>query len=313
MMESLQAKAEFTLELNSLNKNYGKTQVLKDINIKIPRGVIYGFIGENGAGKTTTMNIICGLKKPSSGKVIFRGRELSYDKEREAIGYLPQQPKFYSYMKVHEYLNFILSLSEAKDKAFSTEELLSIVGLKDASKKTIKTLSGGMLQRLGIAVAICNNPELVILDEPTSALDPEGRREVMNIIKGLKERGMTVFFSTHLLSDVENICDYITIIHKGEILASTTLASLKDKYRACYYEVKFGNKVEPKNYPSFIKDINIKDDITQIYTDNTLTDERDMFNYLLSLGSPIKAFTKKEVSLEDIFFTIIEGGVTSDL
>ncbi|GKU30351.1 ABC transporter ATP-binding protein [Clostridium folliculivorans] len=310
-MENLRAK--FTLELNALSKNYGKTQVLKDINIKIPRGVIYGFIGENGAGKTTTMNIICGLKKPSSGKVIFRGSELSYDKEREAIGYLPQQPKFYSYMKVQEYLNFILSLSEAKDKAFSLEELLSIVGLKDASKKTIKTLSGGMLQRLGIAVAICNNPELVILDEPSSALDPEGRREVMNIIKGLKDRGMTVFFSTHLLSDAENNCDYITIIHKGEILASTTLSSLKDKYGACYYEVKFGDKVDPKSYPSFIKDINIKDDITQIYTDSTLTDERDLFNYLLSLNSPIKAFTKKEVSLEDIFFTIIKGGVISDL
>ncbi|GKU24246.1 ABC transporter ATP-binding protein [Clostridium folliculivorans] len=310
-MENLRAK--FTLELNALSKNYGKTQVLKDINIKIPRGVIYGFIGENGAGKTTTMNIVCGLKKPSSGKVIFRGSELSYDKEREAIGYLPQQPKFYSYMKVQEYLNFILSLSEAKDKAFSLEELLSIVGLKDASKKTIKTLSGGMLQRLGIAVAICNNPELVILDEPSSALDPEGRREVMNIIKGLKDRGMTVFFSTHLLSDAENICDYITIIHKGEILASTTLSSLKDKYGACYYEVKFGDKIDPKSYPSFIKDINIKDDITQIYTDSTLTDERDLFNYLLSLNSPIKAFTKKEVSLEDIFFKIIEGGVIIDL
>lgn len=313
MMESILTKAELTLELKDLNKSYGKTQVLKDVNLKIPKGVIYGFIGENGAGKTTTMNIICGLKKSSSGKVIFRGRELSYDEERDAIGYLPQQPKFYSYMKVQEYLNFILSLSEAKGKIFSSQELLSIVGLKDASKKTIKTLSGGMLQRLGIAVAISNNPELVILDEPTSALDPEGRREVMSIIKSLKERGMTVFFSTHLLSDVENICDYITIIHKGEILSSTTLSSLKDTYGSSYYEIEFSNKVEPKNYPTFIKEIKTKDDITLIFTDNSLTDERDMFNYLLSLGFPIKGFEKKEVSLEDIFFTIINGGTKNDL
>jgi ABC-2 type transport system ATP-binding protein len=124
---------------------------------------------------------------------------------------------------------------------------------------------------------------------------------------------MTVFFSTHLLSDVENICDYITIIHKGEIISSTTLSYLKDMYGASYYEVEFSNKVEPKNHPNFIKEIRTKDDMTLIFTDNTLTDERDMFNYLLSLGSPIKGFEKKEVSLEDIFFTIINGGAKNDL
>ena len=299
---------EYTLELEGINKNYPNAQVLKNINLKIPKGVIYGFIGENGAGKSTTMDIICGLKKASSGKVIFCGKELNYDDERESIGYLPQQPKFYSYMKVKEYLDFILSLSPSKDTSFSRDELLSIVGLKDALNKTVKTLSGGMLQRLGIAVAICNNPKLVILDEPTSALDPEGRREVMNIIKSLKERGMTVFFSTHLLRDAENICDYITIIHKGEILTSTTLSSLKEEYSSCYYEVVFDGDVEKKNYPQFIKSIEQNEGKTLIFVDNTLKDERDLFRYLLSLNTPIKSFVKKEVSLEDIFFTLIKGG-----
>lgn len=304
---------ELTLELISLNKSYGNSKVLNDINLKIPQGVIYGFIGENGAGKTTTMNIICGLKKPSSGKVIFCGKELNYDEERKAIGYLPQQPKFYNYMKVKEYVDFIISLSSTKGTSFSRDELLSIVGLKDASNKTIRTLSGGMLQRLGIAVAICNNPKLVILDEPTSALDPEGRREVINIIKNLKEKGMTVFFSTHLLSDVENICDYITIIHKGKILTSTTIGKLKDEYSTYYYEVKFGGDVEMNNYPSFIKKVDQNGDIALIFTDATLKDERDLFTYLLSLNTPIKSFEKKEISLEDIFFTIIKGGTSNDL
>lgn len=299
---------EYTLKLESINKNYPNAQVLKNINLKIPKGVIYGFIGENGAGKSTTMDIVCGLKKASSGKVIFCGKELNYDNERESIGYLPQQPKFYSYMKVKEYLDFILSLSPSKETSFSRDELLSIVGLRTASNKTVKTLSGGMLQRLGIAVAICNNPKLVILDEPTSALDPEGRREVMNIIKSLKERGMTVFFSTHLLRDAENICDYITIIHKGEILTSTTLSSLKEAYSSCYYEVVFDGDVEKKNYPQFIKSIEQDNEKTLIFVDNTLKDEGDLFRYLLSLNTSIKSFVKKEVSLEDIFFTLIKGG-----
>jgi len=298
---------EFTLELESINKSYGDSQVLSNINLKIPKGVIYGFIGENGAGKTTTMNIICGLKKASSGNVIFCGKELNYDDERKSIGYLPQQPKFYGYMKVREYLDFILSISPSKDTSFSRDELLTIVGLKDATNKIVKTLSGGMLQRLGIAIAICNNPKLVILDEPTSALDPEGRREVMNIIKNLKEKGMTIFFSTHLLSDVENICDYITIIHKGAILTSTTLASLKEQYSASYYNVVFDGYVKNENYPQFIKNIKQNDEVTSIFVDNTLKDECDLFRYLLSLNIPIKSFIKKEVSLEDIFFTIIKG------
>lgn len=304
---------EFTLELVNINKNYGNSKVLSNINLKIPHGVIYGFIGENGAGKTTTMNIICGLKKASCGNVVFCGKELNYDDERKSIGYLPQQPKFYGYMKVKEYLDFILLLSTIKDESFSRDELLSIVGLKDVANKTIRTLSGGMLQRLGIAVAICNNPNLVILDEPTSALDPEGRREVMNIIKNLKEKGMTVFFSTHLLSDVENICDYITIIHKGEILTSTTIASLKDQYSSCYYEVVFDGDVENKNYPQFIKNIKQKEGVTLIFVDNTLKDECDLFSYLLSLNTPIKSFIKKEASLEDIFFALIKGGDSNDI
>lgn len=307
-MDMREGTNEYTLELEGINKNYTNAQVLRSINLKIPQGIIYGFIGENGAGKSTTMDIICGLKKPSTGKVIFCGKELNYDDERESIGYLPQQPKFYSYMKVREYLDFILSLSPSKETSFSRDELLSIVGLKDAFNKTVKTLSGGMLQRLGIAVAICNNPKLVILDEPTSALDPEGRREVMNIIKGLKERGMTVFFSTHLLKDAENICDYITIIHKGEILTSTTLSSLKEEYSSCYYEVVFDGDIEKKNYPQFIKSIEQNDGKTLIFVDNNLKDEGDLFRYLLSLNTPIKSFVKKEVSLEDIFFTLIKGG-----
>lgn len=302
-----------TLLIENLCKNYSNSKILKDINLNIPTGVIYGFIGENGAGKSTTMDIICGLKKATSGKITFCGEQINYDDERKSIGYLRQNPKFYSYMRVYEYLDFILSLSAKKKSSFTRDELLLIVGLKDASKKKIRTLSGGMLQRLGIAVAISNNPKLVVLDEPTSALDPEGRRDVMNIIKSLKERGMTVFFSTHLLTDVENICDYITIIHKGEIITSTTLEELKNKYASSYYRVLFYRNVEIKNHPNFIKKIEQKDSKALIYVDDTLQDEAELFKFLVSLDTPIKSFEKRQVSLEDIFFSLINGGESNDL
>lgn len=304
---------EFILEIKDLNKSYGRAEIIKNMNLEIPKGVIYGFIGENGAGKTTTMNMICGLKKPSKGRIIFDNKELSYDNKREYIGYLPQQPKFYDYMKVREYLDFILSLSDDKNKVFTRDELLSIVGLLESSNKTINTLSGGMKQRLGIAVAICNNPKLVILDEPTSALDPEGRREVMNIIKDLKEKGMTIFFSTHLLADVENICDYITIIHKGEILKSSTLQDLKKNNSIAYYDITFEDEIEIKSCPSFATKIEKNKKIISIFINEDLKDERELFKYLLSYDSNIKSFAKKEVSLEEIFFNIIGGGAKNDI
>lgn len=304
---------EFILKIEDLSKSYGSTTIIKNMNLEIPKGVIYGFIGENGAGKTTTMNMICGLKKSSCGKIIFNDKELKYDDKRENIGYLPQQPKFYEYMSVKEYVDSILSLSKDRNNIFTRDELLSIVGLLESSNKIIKTLSGGMKQRLGIAVAICNNPKLVILDEPTSALDPEGRREVMNIIKKLKEKGMTIFFSTHLLSDVENICDYITIIHKGEILSSTTLQKLKRENSRIYYEVIFEENLEIKEYPNFIDKVEIDNKKTSIYVNEKLNDEREIFKYLLSLNIGIKSFVKKEISLEDIFFKIIRGGAQNDI
>ena len=305
------------LTLRKINKSYNGVQTLKNIDLDIPKGVIYGFIGENGAGKTTTMNIICGLKNSTSGKVIFNNKELNYHEERKYIGYLPQQPKMYSYMTCKEYLKFIISLEKTKDISLEIDELLTIVGLLDAKNKKIKALSGGMLQRLGIAAAICNNPRLVILDEPTSALDPEGRREVMEIIKSLKEKGMTVFFSTHLLSDAENICDFITIIHKGEILVSSTLEAIKDNYNNSYYEIVFEKDIQEKikeiGHPSFINNIICEDDKSIIMVHNILKDEREFYGYLLSLNTGIKSVTKKESSLEDIFFKVIKDGEKIDL
>ena len=191
------------LKVIELRKSYGSFEVLKGISFEIEKGSIYGYLGPNGAGKTTTMNILSGLIDYNSGEILFEGSDLRKNKKNllKKIGYLPQNPVFYGYMNAYEYLNFIGSLSGMDDRQIKqrTGEVLEIVKLTDAARRKIGSYSGGMKQRFGIAVTIFNNPEMVFLDEPTSALDPEGRMEVLELIKELRGNGTTVFLSTHIL------------------------------------------------------------------------------------------------------------------
>lgn len=296
------------LELIDVEKDYESFKALNKVSFSIKKGEIYGFVGENGAGKTTTMNIICGLSRASSGKVIFKGEELKFQDVRKEIGYLPQSPKFYDYMRVREYMDFIITSCGLVDKDHKyREEILQTVGLKNAGNKFIKGLSGGMKQRLGIGAAICGDPSLIILDEPTSALDPEGRRDVLNIIKTLKDKGMTIFFSTHLLKDAESICDYITVLHKGEVIKSSSMESLKKENTSVYYEIEYSGDLEVKELPSFINSINHENGKIIINVKSPLQYENHLYEFLLSLKVMIKNVKKKEFSLEDAFFQIIKG------
>ena len=294
------------LELQNVNKIYSEHKVLDNVSFKVKKGSIYGFVGENGAGKTTTMNIICGLTKASSGNIIFNGKELNYDDIRNDIGYLPQNPKFYEYMTVMEYANFILDICKINDSEIK-EDLLKVVGLEKAVKKRVGGLSGGMKQRLGILASLCNNPKLLILDEPTSALDPEGRKDVMNIIKSLRDKGMTIFFSTHLLNDVENTCDYIIILDKGKIIKSCSMEELKNEHFSTYYEVKYKGSPQINELPDFINEMEHKDNSLIIKTKEELSSENDLYKFLLSLNIEIKSCIKKQVSLEEVFFDIVKG------
>ena len=292
------------LELKDIVKDYKGFKALDKVSFTIEEGSIYGFVGENGAGKTTTMNIICGLSKETSGKILFMGKDI---KDNRNIGYLPQEPKFYDFLTVREYMDFIISICNIKDKDYR-DNLLKMVGLEDSQSKYIESLSGGMKQRLGIAAAICNNPKLLILDEPTSALDPEGRRDVLEIIRNLRDKGMTIFFSTHLLSDVENLCDYVTILHKGKVVTSSSMENLKKDNQSIYYEVLYKGEINSLSIPGFIKEIEQKNKKIIIKLKEKLSFENELYKYILSLGVDIISCTKKELSLEEIFFNIIKGG-----
>lgn len=232
------------LEINGLSKKFGSNHIIKDLNLKVSENTICGFIGENGAGKTTTMKMILGFLKPDSGTITVCGEKVHYGetKTNRFIGYLPDVPEYYGYMNLVEYLKLCGQITgmnnrEIKEK---TEELLELVGLKEHKKRRIGRFSRGMKQRLGIAQALLNEPKLLICDEPTSALDPIGRKEILDILLKVKEK-TTVIFSTHILSDVERICDEIAILKDGKIALSGALSQIRADNIVDCLEIEFKN------------------------------------------------------------------------
>ncbi|HEV2467954.1 MAG TPA: ABC transporter ATP-binding protein [Candidatus Sulfotelmatobacter sp.] len=194
-------------------------RALKPLHLTVETGEIFGFLGPNGAGKTTTLKMLMGLVFPTSGTARILGQEWTEPSVKAQIGFLPEQPYFYDYLTAHELLNYYGQLSgvPAKDRKRRIEEVLQQVGLTDVKGVQLRKFSKGMLQRAGIAQAILHDPRLVFFDEPMSGLDPLGRREVRDLMEQLKQQGKTVFFSTHILSDAEALCDRVAIIHKGEL------------------------------------------------------------------------------------------------
>jgi len=194
-------------------------RALQPLHLSVEEGEIFGFLGPNGAGKTTTLKMLMGLVFPTAGSARILGKEWTDPDVKAQIGFLPEQPYFYDYLTAHELLNYYGQLSgmAGKDRKAKIEEMLQRVGLTDVKGMQLRKFSKGMLQRVGIAQAILHDPKLVFLDEPMSGLDPLGRREVRDLIEQLKREGKTVFFSTHILSDAEQLCDRVAILNKGEL------------------------------------------------------------------------------------------------
>lgn len=210
------------IAIKGLTKTYkGKkgtrVEALKGLDLEIANGEVFGFLGPNGAGKSTTIKLLMGLVRPTSGEAVIMGQRVNSETARFHVGYLPENPAFYDYLSADEYLDFVGSVY-AMDKATvaqKKDEILQLLELQDARKRLIRGYSKGMVQRLGLAQAMLHDPDVYILDEPMSGLDPIGRSLVKNIILELKARGKSVFFSTHITSDVESICDRVGIIISG--------------------------------------------------------------------------------------------------
>ena len=226
----------YIVEIENLSKDYEvgfwkkkKIRALDNLNLQVGSGQIFGFLGGNGAGKTTTIKILMSLMFPSTGTARILGSDISNVKMHARIGYCPENPYFYDYLKARELMNYFGELHglNAARRNQKTEELLTRVGLDEKDwNKQLRKFSKGMLQRVGLAQSLINEPEIVFLDEPMSGLDPIGRREIRELISELRDKGTTVFMSTHILSDIEALCDNVAILRKGKLAATGKLDEL---------------------------------------------------------------------------------------
>lgn len=297
------------LELSHVTKRFGTRTVVDDLCLTVPDHSIFGFVGENGAGKTTTMKMILGLLRADAGAIRVDGESVTFGNSRtnRFIGYLPDVPEFYGFLTPEEYLLLCGEISgipkkEGKDRA---KELLSLVGL-GKTKQRINGFSRGMKQRLGIAQALFGAPKLLICDEPTSALDPAGRREILELLHSLKGR-TTVLFSTHILSDVERICDECAILHAGRLVKQGFMQELKDAGGEQEFLVEFLRAEDLERFAELMPSGKRTDALTLTYGGKEDGAMSVVMGLLVREGIAVRRIEQKERTLEEMFFRLVDG------
>lgn len=229
------------IECAGLTKRYGAITALDDLRLDVPEGAVFGLLGPNGAGKTTLVRLLTGLARPTAGGATVAGYDIATGGValRRRISVLEQQPNYYGWMKGRELLEFTGQLFGLRGSELRArvDETLATTGLADAARRSIGGYSGGMRQRLGLAQALMNRPQVLFLDEPASSLDPAGRYEILQSIAELRGQA-TVFMSTHILADVERICDHVAILNHGKLVVSATVADLQERYARPTYEIE---------------------------------------------------------------------------
>lgn len=295
------------LEIKHLYKSYHKDQVLKDINIKINKGDIYGLIGPNGSGKSTTIKTVLGLVKKDSGEVFFDGKLIDRNNSMNGlIGATIEEPSFYEYLSGYQNLKLHGNLHNLPDKRI--DEVLELVDLKKVKNKKVSKYSMGMKQRLAVARAFINKPELVILDEPTNGLDPQGVLDMREFIKEQSERGVTFIYCSHILSEVQNLCNRIGLIKEGVIIAEDCTSKLLSQEKNVYV-------IECKDKQGLVKYLNLNgfnanliDNKVEVELENSSFSQ---LNQILSNSNfEIDDISKKPFSLESFF--IREVGELND-
>ncbi len=233
-METILETKDLRVEYKAQSSGEGRKVAVNNLNLKVQAGEVFGFLGPNGAGKTTTMNVLLGFVNATSGAAYLYGVDVREPIARQRIGYLPELTYYYRFLTAEELLRFYARIFRVpRDQSERRiDQLLKLVELEHARKRPIKTYSKGMQQRVGLAQALINNPDLLILDEPTSGLDPLGRMKVREIIQRLKNEGKTVFFSSHELGEVETVCDRVAIINRGQLKVEGRVADLVQEHQA---------------------------------------------------------------------------------
>ena len=306
------------IQIKNLVKKYGANMAVNGLDLEIEGGKVYGFLGPNGAGKSTTMNVITGYIGATSGTVTVNGFDILKEakKAKAEIGYLPEQPPLYNEMTVKEYLKFVAELKgiPKAERAEAIKAAVDKTGIEQIYNRLIRNLSKGYKQRVGIAQAIINMPEIIILDEPTVGLDPKQIVEIRELIKSLGE-DHTVILSSHLLPEVSEVCDYIYVISQGKLVAEGTEAELtKDVVQENVLEVTVQGSKDVVE--TIVKDLaSVKDyDISEtgegialtVRTDEDVDIRSELFAICASKGLPIVGMNFKQSSLEDVFLEITE-------
>ena len=283
-------------------------RALRPLHLAIEDGEIFGFLGPNGAGKTTTLKMLMGLVFPSGGSARILGMELDDPLMKAQIGFLPEQPYFYDYLTARELLTYYGQLSgvDSRELSHKVNSTLERVGLRDATNIQLRKFSKGMLQRAGIAQAILHDPKVVFLDEPMSGLDPMGRREVRSLIEQLKAEGKTVFFSTHILSDAEALCDRVAVINLGQLRGVGAVAELTSGVRGKVEIVWQGTGV-PTAIKSFDAQIHVAGNITRAVISEQNQDAA--IDALRREGLRLISVTPVRASLEDYFMAQLKPEV----
>ena len=304
--------ATLAIETHGLRKAYGDKIAVHDVTISVPEGEVFGFLGPNGAGKSTTMKMLLGLAFPTSGSATLLGLPLGAVAAKRRIGFLPEQFRFHEWLRGEEFLDFhgeLCGMSRAARRR-RIPEVLELVGLAGRGKDRLRTYSKGMLQRIGLGQALIHDPALVFLDEPTSALDPIGRREVRDIIRALKARGMTVFLNSHLLSEVETVCDRVAIVDRGKVVRYGPLEELLRE--SLEVELVLGPHDDALRHViaeyGAIEGRDAGDQDRLRVRMDALDDVPRLVEAIVRAGVAVYGVTPHRRTLEDVFLGAVEGG-----
>ncbi len=311
--------SQFVIETQGLSKAYGDLWALKSLDLRVPKNSIFAFLGPNGAGKTTTIKLLLGLTAATEGGGYVFGMDITRQSNdvRGRIGYLAQHPRFYDYMTARETLRFAAHFyysgpKEAIEKRI--QELLTLVNLDDKADRAIKGYSGGETQRLGIAQALINSPELLILDEPASGLDPQGREEVLDLMEQL-QKTTTIFYSTHILDDVQRVSDTVAIINKGTLVAQAPINQLLSGTEGVAYVLtiegnhnRIASQLEGLPY---VTAVSTKSENGTAHFVVTVDDEakakKDMLRTVLANKDvTVTEFGRRKYELEEVFLRLVE-------
>jgi len=304
------------ISCEGLTKRYGDVLALDHLTLDVPSGAIFGFLGPNGAGKTTALRLLTGLAFPDSGSATVAGVDVATGgvNLRKRISFLDQSPQYYNWMRGRELLEFVGDLFGLRGatRRSRVDEALALTGLTEGANRRIGGYSGGMRQRLGLAQALINQPEVLILDEPVSSLDPEGRHDILEAIAGLRGKS-TIFMSSHVLADVERICDAVAIINRGKLIVSSTVAELQDRYAQPIFtfepepgqDEKVQGLIAALREASWAGEVVQEHGVIRVLARDTAQASSEILGLLAGRHIEVQRFERGRPSLEDIFLRLV--------